>query len=256
MEPAQSEASRRVTHVAIALAVGAACALFLLETAPGRRARVSPVPSAASRALPAPAYAELRELRRGPNADMYAGAFAAFELSAEPVGTQELSPQARAEALSARRARRAYDGAPPVIPHAIGQREPADCLACHEQGARVAGKIAHPFSHEVYASCTQCHVVARAPAPLEVTEPDNGFVGLASFGVGQRAFKGSPPTIPHPTNMRSQCASCHGPNGLFGMRTPHPERQSCQQCHAPSAELNQTAVSDLGPIGFDARRQP
>jgi cytochrome c-type protein NapB len=39
--------------------------------------------------------------------------------------------------------------------------------------------------------------------------------------------------------MRDDCMSCHGPQGLFGLRTPHPDRQSCLQCHVPNAELDQ-----------------
>jgi len=39
--------------------------------------------------------------------------------------------------------------------------------------------------------------------------------------------------------MREDCMSCHGPQGLFGLRTPHPDRPSCLQCHVPNAELDQ-----------------
>jgi cytochrome c-type protein NapB len=39
--------------------------------------------------------------------------------------------------------------------------------------------------------------------------------------------------------------SCHGPNGLFGLRTPHPDRQSCFQCHVPEAGLDQRNFSGL-----------
>lgn len=46
-------------------------------------------------------------------------------------------------------------------------------------------------------------------------------------------------TIPHGTQLRSDCLSCHGPPGLVGLRTPHPDRQACVQCHAPNAELDE-----------------
>jgi len=249
-ETAQKRSLSRAMHVAMALAVGVALALFLVETTPGRRAHASAKPSESTAAAPAPAYADLRTVRRGPNAGMYQNAFDAFQPNPEPVSSEESTPEARQQALSERGSRRAYDGAPPVIPHAVGQREPADCLACHERGARIAGKAARPLSHERYASCTQCHVVQNAPGPLVTVQPENTFSGLRSFGDGARAWNGAPPTIPHPTRMRSRCDSCHGPNGLFGLRTPHPERQSCQQCHAPSAQLEQRELADLPPIGF------
>jgi nitrate reductase (cytochrome), electron transfer subunit len=63
----------------------------------------------------------------------------------------------------------------------------------------------------------------------------------------RRAFDGAPPTIPHSTLMRTDCLSCHGPQGLYGLRTPHPERQSCLQCHAPGAHLDQYQFLSAGP---------
>lgn len=242
--------TQRLLHVLMALAVGAAAALFLLETGAARKPEPPRATSASPGARPAPAYAELRDVRRGPNGAMYDDAFSALAFVGEPPSPEESSQ--RAQALAARRERRAYDGAPPAIPHAVSQREPTDCLACHGRGARIAGKAAHPLSHPEYASCTQCHVVFRAPPPLTPAEPDNTFVGLETYGAGQRAAPGAPPTIPHPTRMRARCTSCHGPNGQFGLRTPHPERQSCEQCHAPGAALDQRSIADLGPIGFDA----
>ena len=41
---------------------------------------------------------------------------------------------------------------------------------------------------------------------------------------------------------QANCLGCHGVNGKSGMQTSHPERVSCTQCHAPSAELNQVPV--------------
>jgi cytochrome c-type protein NapB len=74
---------------------------------------------------------------------------------------------------------------------------------------------------------------------------ENAFVGSVSPSKGSRAWPQAPPTIPHPTFMRNDCMSCHGPNGLFGLRTPHPDRQSCFQCHVPEAGLDQRNFSGL-----------
>lgn len=248
MEGVPKLLSERALHVLMALAIGAAGSLFLLETGSARKPHAPPPVGSTVSARPAPSYSELRDLRRGQNGAMYVDAFAALGFDGAPVPADEAKQ--RAAALSARARHRAYDGAPPTIPHAVSQREPTDCLACHARGARIADKIAHPLSHPEYASCTQCHVVRDAPAPLKTEEPENTFEGLASYGAGQRALAGAPPTIPHPTGMRSRCVNCHGPNGLFGLRTPHPERQSCEQCHAPSAGLDQRELDGLGPIGF------
>jgi hypothetical protein len=57
-----------------------------------------------------------------------------------------------------------------------------------------------------------------------------------------RDYDGAPPTIPHPTLMRGECASCHGVFGADGIKTTHPWRQSCTQCHAMNAVNDQHAA--------------
>jgi cytochrome c-type protein NapB len=150
----------------------------------------------------------------------------------------------RTEALATRAARRAYDGAPPRVPHQVDQRNAPDCLFCHSEGLSVAGRVAPKLSHQPYLNCLQCHVVERsagndwvipqtpgAPAPQKL---DTAFEGaslaepVAPWGVG------APPPMPHTQHMRSDCASCHGPSGRDGLRTSHPQRQNCLQCHAQS----------------------
>jgi nitrate reductase (cytochrome), electron transfer subunit len=151
----------------------------------------------------------------------------------------------RAETILARATRRAYDGAPPVVPHPIDQSSAFACLSCHGEGKIVKGKIASKVSHATYGNCTQCHVPATGGGILAGGEPllerlaENAFAGNSDPVKGTRAFVGSPPTIPHPTLMRTDCMSCHRPNGSAGIRTTHAYRQSCTQCHAPSAVLDQ-----------------
>lgn len=217
---------------------------------PGKEKPLFSARAASSIAPPAPGYADLRGIRRGPNAEMYAGGLGAFE--AKLPGTHdEIPPQTeeeRARVLAARAERRAYDGAPPTIPHSIRQQGPPDCLGCHEKGAVVAGKRAPAMSHARFDSCTQCHVpVGNVPAPPPPPLTENGFVGAASPARGERAWPGAPPTIPHRTPMRTACGSCHGVSGALGMRSTHPWRESCTQCHAPSAVLDQRAPRDIAP---------
>jgi cytochrome c-type protein NapB len=196
----------------------------------------------------APTYSSLREVKRGPNEAQYKQGLASLQEGLPPrlepfIQTEE----DRREALEARRSHRAYDGAPPTIPHAIDQQALPSCLACHAQGLVLAGRTAPRMSHPAYASCTQCHVVEADPRPLQapVPVPANTFPGLESWGRGERAWPGAPPTMPHPSSMRTECTSCHGPGGRLGIRSTHPYRQSCNQCHPPSAVLDQQPSSML-----------
>jgi len=143
------------------------------------------------------------------------------------------SPEATAAALQQRGERRAYDGAPPTIPHPIDQGgSSGDCLACHASGVKVQGKTAPIMSHQPLVSCTQCHVSAQPDMVIASSiSGANSFVGAASPGSGKRAWPGAPPRVPHKTWMRQDCASCHGVTGLAGLRTTHPERGACTQCH-------------------------
>ena len=76
----------------------------------------------------------------------------------------------RVLALTERAARRAFEGAPPVVPHPISQDSSAACLACHGPGLAVKDKIASKISHTHYSSCTQCHVPSGG-TELATSEP-------------------------------------------------------------------------------------
>lgn len=183
-----------------------------------------------------PRHRDIGRERRGPNAGLYANAFDDLA-AAIPLRSQPTEPGDRGEALTQRAERRAYDGAPPTIPHAVEQRGAPTCLACHEQGARVGDRTARAMSHPMYTNCVQCHVVAADPRPVPrvARAVPNEFVGLASSGVGPRAWQSAPPQMPHGTAMRENCISCHGPAGHPGLRTTHPERDNCLQCHTAAA---------------------
>lgn len=242
---------RRVWHVIATAAVGMAAAGFFAGVSrPPERTPSSPAPETDGVSA-VPTYGGLSGGRRGPNGDLYPGGTRPLAAPYDLLESHERTPEERARALEERDARRAYDGAPPTIPHAIDQRGFPDCLSCHGEGVRIQGRIAPAMSHRRYDSCTQCHVVDQDPRPGG-NAPDgvpNGFVGTRSANPGERAWQGAPPTIPHPTHMRSDCMSCHGPQGRLGLRSSHPWRQSCTQCHAPSAELDQRALLALEPPG-------
>lgn len=131
---------------------------------------------------------------------------------------------------------RAYDGAPPTIPHhaAIG-----NCVTCHDaDGAAIAGVGVAPASPHGDAAasgamrrCRQCH----APVAVTTAFVTSRFTGLAQGPWrGTRATPGAPPTIPHTLQLRGECLTCHaGPGARAEIRTTHPERVRCRQCHVP-----------------------
>ena len=140
-------------------------------------------------------------------------------------------------AAATRALRRAFDGAPPVVPH---ERFEADCLSCHgAKSVEVPGLgFSPPMPHaatpglSALSRCTQCHVF-RSTDDVFVA---NAFVGLAQdLRRGERATTGAPPVMPHPVFMRENCLACHtGPAAREEIRTTHPERDNCAQCHVPS----------------------
>lgn len=173
-----------------------------------------------------------------------------------PPGTAIATPEERATAVERRAALRAYDGAPPVIPHTIDTLSVSSCMSCHGQGENlvIGGKRPAEMSHPWITNCTSCHVPADGTRHL--TEPrgarlvvENTFIGKTSAGAGPRAYGTSPPTTPHPVWMRQNCMACHGPGREQAIRTSHPERQNCLQCHAPDAAFDnrETYLTDPKP---------
>jgi len=244
--------------LAVLLSAAVAIAVSGFISGARERSSVRPAPHRASEpgsdAPPAPSYGELAARA---DARRSLGASRLEELrSARPARTDFVAPaseEERTHAVAERARRRAYEGAPPVVPHAVTQRSVESCLACHGEGLVVEGRTAPKMSHASFLSCTQCHVeqaggVAYLPAAMMPPPAAtlSGFEGRARAGPGRRAGPGAPPEIPHPTLMRGDCMSCHGLLGAPGLRTTHPERQSCTQCHAPSAALDQRTVVDPG----------
>ena len=145
--------------------------------------------------------------------------------------------------------RRAYDGAPPVIPH---ENMGMTCVSCHnEVGMELADVgFAPPSPHEItegmnaLSRCQQCHVFQQTANVMVA----NGFVGLRQdLRRGSRLNPLAPPTIPHKTFMRENCVACHsGPAAREEIRTPHPERSRCSQCHVPT-QTRSMFSSAFGP---------
>lgn len=137
-------------------------------------------------------------------------------------------------AASVRAQRRAFDGAPPTIPHAsMG----VDCTSCHnERGLEVpalgfAPPSPHAHTHGLseLSRCEQCHVYRASDTLFAASD----FQPLAQqLARGDRLYPGAPPVMPHGTLMRESCAACHsGPAAREEIRCSHPERANCSQCH-------------------------
>ena len=160
----------------------------------------------------------------------------------EPEPELEITPALKADALADRDDNRAFNGAPPTIPHPVEGTAVEACMACHEEGALTESLQIPRMSHQFLTNCTQCHVESIPDRAEPALFRESGFIGLPAPDGGPRAFEEAPPQIPHTTWMREECMSCHGPAGREGIRTTHPERRSCQQCHAPSSILEQTRL--------------
>ena len=194
-------------------------------------------------APPAPRYADLRDRTRQPNHDWINDVAKLPPAPAFTATSLRLTSEELTALIARRESRRAFAGAPPTVPHPIDQHSSTSCLACHGHPTRI-GKIDVPqISHPPYTNCIQCHAPAGGPGPALAAPPTalatpvlaNSFVGQPAPTSGTRAFAGAPPTIPHPTAMRQNCVTCHGPGGSSDLKTSHPQRQNCLQCHALDA---------------------
>lgn len=216
------------------------------------------IPQRGSRSVPnvspvsvatVPAYREMAAATVGPNRAWTSNFTTLKQQRPGLFDPVPRTPAMKDAALRDRLRTRAFDGAPPVIPHAIEQQSAVSCLACHGEGLQLGDRIATRVSHPHFASCTQCHVETTGglPSEAEGAVPTNEFAGRLRSGPGLRAMPGAPPTIPHTIQLRDDCLSCHGLVARPGLRTTHPWLQNCVQCHVAAAEH---------PVETDDRAMP
>lgn len=164
---------------------------------------------------------------------------------------------ARARSIEQRAKLRAFEGAPPVVPHPTTDMNVQTCRACHGQGLRAGDKTARMVSHATMTNCTQCHVEAESPLLGDLPSPSNSFAGCRPSGYGgTRAWAGAPPVMPHAVFMRTNCIACHGEFGYDGWRPDHLSRTNCIQCHGSASEFEQLSpgfgVADVPDGGSPA----
>lgn len=203
-----------------------------------------------SNAIPAPSYAEIGQAGYSPNS---AWKSKLSDLAPNDAFDSMISTDSD-ELRYRRQTRRAYDGAPPVVPHPIDQWTAESCLQCHGDALRIGDVVAPGISHPEYTSCTQCHVSSEGLGSQWNTSDfdlhtGNHFGGYHQPLEGKQAYPDSPPTIPHNVHMRQNCMSCHGPMGTSPIHTSHPERQSCNQCHVPGEDIDERNYSE-SPFPF------
>jgi cytochrome c-type protein NapB len=149
-----------------------------------------------------------------------------------------------------RAGRRAYDGAPPVIPHALLG---GACSSCHSATGRALPGLgvapASPHGKTVGigtdANCRQCHVF-KTTGDIFVR---SDFVGRSqAVRSSDRRYPGAPPVTPHDTFAREDCVACHA--GLAArpeIVCDHAERLNCAQCHARGGARAEPFVSSFDP---------
>ena len=139
--------------------------------------------------------------------------------------------ESRDELLAQRKELRAYDGAPPVIPHSIEKLGRYDCASCHTPGSSDTVSVGPPRSHPAWGECTQCHAQRRTKERFR----ESTFEPLWWPSVGGRQSAIAPPTVPHHTQNRGDCAVCHiGAQAPAVLRAEHGMRPNCRQCHVTS----------------------
>lgn len=249
-------AARRWQHLLISGAFGVAAIGLLAGTAPKPRPSPKPAVAAAAAAVAkAPSYREIRERELQPPGPGPSELALQQPLPVEVSASVAAALDQRHNAVEERKRLRAYDGAPPAVPHAVQQDGLLACAACHAEGLRLGAKPIPQISHANYTLCTQCHVPKAAPLPPEAERlaqsvGDSSFVGYWAPSFGRRAWAGAPPATPHSTWMRDNCSACHGGSASVGLASSHPWRSSCVQCHAVKAGLEQMprgAVAAIGP---------
>ncbi len=192
--------------------------------------------------VPATGYESISNVVNRHN-DEWLTRLTSLKSTVDPLAPVIIEPGDKLIALQKRAQNRAFNGAPPAIPHPAENESGLSCVACHQNGMRTDSLRIPAMSHPYLANCTQCHVESRPRHMEAYVFKENSFSGLKAPTDGPRAFPGAPPQMPHATWMRQDCNSCHGTTGLHGIRSTHPWRQSCQQCHTPAAREQQIQLA-------------
>lgn len=169
-------------------------------------------------------------------------------LIAAGCGSPASPPEPSAVSSDVRAARRAYAGAPPVIPH---PRQAGSCTTCHTTEAKPVPGLGlappNPHRHTPGLSdrsrCVQCHIFSHAHDEFSGTT----FAGLSpATPHGDRLYPHAPPRVPHRLFLREDCLGCHaGPAARPEIRCTHADRTRCLQCHVPISGTESPDLADV-----------
>ncbi len=145
------------------------------------------------------------------------------ELSA--AAAQRLRTIDRPTLVAERAERRAFEGAPPTIPHDTGALVAnAQCMNCHAVGTQYGVNVLHPE----LTNCEQCHVMVKTDK-LFVT---SDFEPLLTREVEAPSNPMGPPYIPHRVQDRASCNICHtDPGAPQALKPLHGDVGNCTMCH-------------------------
>ena len=161
-----------------------------------------------------------------------------FRMDAKGQALKQAAAEGTGRTLEKFDSRRAYPGAPPIIPHPLFEDRTMggkSCLGCHRDGGFVPPMKAYaPVTpHPDMLNCRQCHVPQKDERPFAA---GSAWEKISGPVVNQEAMPAGPPPIPHALDMRTNCVACHGgPGAVAEIRSPHPERSNCRQCHVPQS---------------------
>ena len=123
---------------------------------------------------------------------------------------------------------RAYDGAPPVIPHEVATNLYRRCLYCHKTGKNLGDDTAKATPHPEMKNCLQCHVE-------QITDDlfmKNDFEPFRIRGSLPGKNPAGPPRITHRLQLRENCEACHlSESAPEAIKPRHGARPHCVQCH-------------------------
>jgi len=151
----------------------------------------------------------------------------------------------KSASLQVRAKRRAFDGAPPVVPHKpLG----VACITCHTTVGKavptlgIAPANPHDARSASFSNCRQCHVFSQTDRLFVETNFQGILQQHSPAGLVHR-----PPVIPHATALRANCAACHaGPAARPEIICSHPHRTNCVQCHiAKTTEEERMKIMDV-----------
>jgi nitrate reductase (cytochrome), electron transfer subunit len=256
VESNQGRTTSRAVHLVLVAVIGLSFVGFFVGIRQGTpphdfQARERTPPQEFADTVPAMSYAEFDRRRFGPNRQWRSALTEIDQGNAPPPQARFMGRGVRESYLAERADRRAYDGAPPTVPHPIEQMSTTECLACHAQATYVGKNIYAPaMSHELMPNCTQCHIERESYAFDSFLKVENTFDGMMRIERGFRVWSAAPPRVPHTIVLRENCLSCHGPAGAQAIRTDHPWDSVCLQCHIPASMHDQFArPGTLRPLG-------